>query len=88
MTPKEFWQQIATLETKEIITLAPKPGGQPLTMLASEADMWAAKLMLWLIEQLPAETTQGELEDILDMAKWWAQFWHMTYQAKKEVRQD
>jgi hypothetical protein len=74
MTPKEFWQQIATLETKEVITLAPTPAGEPLTMLACAADAWAARLMLWLIEQLPPETTQGELEDILDMTKWWAQF--------------
>jgi len=79
VTPKRFYEQIATFQDKELITLAPGP----LVMVAAPVDAWPAKLLLWLHEKLPEETTQGDLEDILDMALWWARFWHMCHQGEK-----
>jgi len=84
MTPKEFYQRLSTLTEKEVITLSPGP----IKIIAYPADALAAKMVLWLLEQLPEDATEGDAEDVIDMAKWWIMFWHMLHQAEKQLNAD
>jgi hypothetical protein len=44
----------------------------------------AARLLLWLIEEMPENSTQGDLKGVLDAAKWWSIFWVAAFKAKME----
>lgn len=79
MTPNEFYKQLATVKEAERITLGPGP----LVMVVGWQDALSARLMLWLIDNMPAESTQGDLEDVLGNALWWARFWAMLHYAEK-----
>ncbi len=72
MTPNNFLKQMAAMPpTPGLLTIYPGP----VRMNVGPADMEAAKLILWLLEQLPDEATYGQVDDILDAAKWWMAFW-------------
>lgn len=74
MSPKEFYERMATLTERELLTLHPGP----FAFIATPADALASRLMLWLISEMPPDSTQGDLEEVLQMALWWAQFWNMV----------
>ena len=63
MSPNDFFKQLSIA----LPGVAPVP---PLQIKFGEADIMAAKLLLWLQEEMPDATT-GDFEDILDAAKWW-----------------
>lgn len=73
MTPQEFYQRIAgkVIEPHSVLKLSPGP----VALQIGPQDALAAKLILWLVEQMPEDATQGFLEDVLDSAKFWAVFW-------------
>lgn len=79
MTQKEFYQQLATLTERELLTLHPGP----FAFVGTRADALAAKLLLWLFDQLPEEATQGDVEEILGMALWWVQFFNMLREGER-----
>lgn len=74
MTHKEFYQRMATLTERELLTLHPGP----FAFVGTPVDALASKLLLWLFDQLPPEATQGDTEEVLQMALWWVQFWAMV----------
>jgi len=81
MTPKEFYQLLSESEPK-IMKVPPVP------IKIGESDILAAKMLLWLNEQMPENATQGDYENVLDSAKWWFVFWgsaHMAQSNKDEA---
>lgn len=78
MTPLDFYKHLST----------GVPGIQlpPLLPLKfHEGDVMAAKLLLWLYEQLPEDSTQGDLDNILDAAKWWSTFFAAAAAAAEDI---
>jgi len=71
MTPHEFYEQLAKVTEQMNITLSPGP----FKVNVNSHDAMAAKLILWLEEQMPEDATTGDLFDVLDAAHWWATFW-------------
>lgn len=69
MTPLEFFQ---ALQQGQLGDSSPLPAAN---IKLGAADQMAAEVLLYLYGRLPDETTQGQLEDILDSAKFWAVFW-------------
>lgn len=79
MKPREFYEQIQSLTEPELLML------QPMRVVADHIDARAARLMLFILEAWP-EMTQGELEELLHTATWWAVFWASAYRAEREER--
>jgi len=71
MKPTEFYDRLQAVT--ESSTLALSPG--PLVVKVGVADAMAARLLLWLYEEMPEEATIGDMFDVLDAAHWWATFW-------------
>lgn len=73
MTPLGFYIQLQNAKSSPF-TLPSIP------IALGESDFMAARLLIWLFEQMP-NATQGDLEDVLDSAKWWTLFWASAYTA-------
>jgi len=71
MTPNEFYESLQIVTESSEITLSPGP----LAIKVGEHDAMAAKLLLWLQEQMPDDAIVGDLFDVLDAAHWWVTFW-------------
>lgn len=71
MNVKEFYERLSQVDSPRMLRLAPGP----LSLRVGEADALAAKLLLWLEGQMPDDATFGDLDDVLDAAKWWTTFW-------------
>lgn len=71
MKPNEFYRHLAEVTESTKMTLAPGP----LEVNVNRHDAMAARLILWLQEQMPEDATTGDLFDVLDAAHWWATFW-------------
>lgn len=76
MTPIEFFERLSgRLEEiragKNELTLSPGP----MPLMIGEQDVYAARLILWLLDQMPDDVTFGEVEDIVIAALWWLHFW-------------
>ena len=72
MTPDEFYKRMAEIvETHTIITLSPGP----LRLSVGPQDAMAAKLLLWLMDQMPEAATVGDVDAVLDATKFWSTFW-------------
>jgi len=71
MKPTEFYDRLQTVT--ESSTLALSPG--PLVVKVGVADAMAAKLLLWLYNEMPENATVRDMFDVLDAAHWWATFW-------------
>ena len=71
MTPGEFYGQLGQVTETEDMTLSPGP----MTLRVSRHDAMAARLLLWLYQEMPEGAIQGDLTKVLDSAKWWATFW-------------
>ena len=71
MTPIEFYDRLQSIIGPGVVTLSPGP----LTVNVGTADAIAARLLLWLHDEMPEDATVGDLFDVLDAAHWWATFW-------------
>jgi hypothetical protein len=78
MTPKEFLNQISNIKEPTVITL--KPG--PISLTVNLSDGMAARLIMWLMENMPEDTTEGQMENVIDAAKWWLVFWASAVEVK------
>lgn len=81
MTANEFYRKLASLESPAYMPAPQVP------LKLGEQDIMAAKLLLWLQEQLPDNATLGDLEDVLDAAKFWSVFFGAAFTAKEETDQ-
>lgn len=64
MTPNQFFAKLS--ETTKSQSFEMK-----VELQINTHDAMAARLLIWLQEQMPDATT-GDLEDVLDAAKWWS----------------
>lgn len=77
MTANEFFKVLAgkrgdIAEDGGELTLSPGP----IILKIGPQDIRAARLLLWMQEELlPEDATYGDMEDVLDAAKWWGTFW-------------
>lgn len=75
MTANEFFRQLSEMgdeiEADKVLTISPGP----IELYIGKQDVLAAKLTLWIEEQLPEDATFGDLEDVLLAALWWSHFW-------------
>lgn len=74
-TPKEIYELLA--ESKPSTVTLPA-----CSIRINESDSMAAKLLLWLYENMPEDATQGDLSDVLDSAKWWSLFFAAATEGK------
>ena len=66
----EVLEQLGAIEQPTEVKLSPGP----LIANCNRTDAVAAKMLLWLFEQMPEDATSGDLEDVLVSALWWFQF--------------
>ena len=71
MTPNEFYEKLQSAKESDIVTLSPGP----LKIRVGQSDAMAAKLILWLQDEMPEDATISDLFDVLAAATWWATFW-------------
>jgi hypothetical protein len=71
MTPNEFYEKLQSARESDIVTLSPGP----FNIRVGQSDAMAAKLILWLQDEMPENATIGDLFDVLAAATWWATFW-------------
>lgn len=76
MTSDDFFRELSRSQPGSM-TLSPGPFRVEIGL----NDALAARLILWLVKQLPADATQGDVEEILDSAKWWSVFWDSQWKA-------
>lgn len=79
MTPHEFYEELqATLaDTPNAIiklSMGEGDGDGGLSFNVSQDDAMAAKLLLWLEDQMP-DADMWTVFEVLDAAHWWATFW-------------
>ncbi len=53
-------------------TFSAQANNQNTRYQINKQDAMAAKLLLWLVEQMPDDATVGEMDDVLDAAKFWS----------------
>jgi len=70
MKVESFYAQLARFTESCILTLS----DSKLEIKVGKADAMAARLLLWLVEQMPDDATVGDQFEVLDAAKWWATF--------------
>lgn len=70
MTPNEYLQELLKVNGPAEAMLSPGP----FKIRVSKDDAIAARLIMWLLDQSPDDVTYGQLEDVLDSAKWWLMF--------------
>lgn len=74
MTAQQFYEWMAGVSDGQNLTL-------PLPIGIGPHDAMAARLILWLVEQMPEDANQGDIERVLDSAKFWVMFWASAYLA-------
>lgn len=78
-TPREFYQSLAQSDLAQSDPrIVPVPS---LPIKIGPQDIIAARLLLWLERQMPEDATQGDLDDVLDAAKWWTTFFGSAFAA-------
>lgn len=75
MTPQKFFNKLAQVNGDEIIC--------PKIKLAT-GDILVAKVILWLMEQLPEDATIGDFEEVFLNGLWWLRLWGSGIVAQKE----
>lgn len=70
MTPREFYEELTHAQQGDAVRL-----DIDARLKVGAADAMAARLLLWLEEAMPEDATQGDLDNVLDAAKWWSTFW-------------
>lgn len=72
MTPEQFYNDLANrIDGPSLLTLSPGP----VKLAVNKQDAMAARMLLWLVEAMPDDATVGDMEDVLDAAKFWSTFW-------------
>lgn len=71
MTPREFYEFLASTSATGTIDF----GEAAISLRVGPQDAMAARLLLWLVEAMPEDATIGDLDKVLDAAKWWSTFW-------------
>ena len=66
MKPSEFYARLQHIAVPSTISLAPGP----LLLKVGSADAMAAKLLLWLEDEMPENATASDMFDVLDTAHW------------------
>lgn len=66
----EVLEGLQAIEEPTKVTLSPGP----FVANCDWHDAIAAKLLLWLYDEMPEDATYGDLEDVLLATLWWAQF--------------
>ena len=75
-TPKGICELLAESKPISTVTLP------ACSIMVRESDIMAGKLLLWLYENMPEDTTHGDLADVLDSAKWWSLFFDAAIKRK------
>jgi hypothetical protein len=83
MTPHDFYNHIQTIDQSTIITLSPGP----FAIKVNQHDAMAAKLLLWLEDQMPEDATIHDLTETLNAAQWWSTFWSSLVRQPKEQQE-
>jgi len=83
MKPTEFYDKLQTVTESSTLSLSPGP----LVVKVGVADAMAARLLLWLYEEMPEETTVGDMFDVLGAAHWWATFWSSLVDSAEEEKE-
>ena len=65
----QFYQKLTKAEDGTSLVLP-----APIETSVDERDALAARLLLWLMEEMPDGATQVDLEDVLEAARLWAVF--------------
>ena len=81
MKPSEFFQEMQQTEPAAVLTVSPGP----LAIKTDWHDALAARLLLWLNDELPPDATAEDLHEVLDAAKWWWQFWDSLVVPEEDV---
>ena len=71
MKQEDFYRHLAAISGPGILDLSPGP----ISIKIGKHDTMAAKLLLWLFDNMPEDATSGDLLDTLDAARWWSAFW-------------
>lgn len=69
--PCEFYDRLQLVTESSILSLSPGPW----VVRVDVADAMAARLLLWLEEEMPEDATIEDMFDVLDAAHFWATFW-------------
>ena len=75
MTPIEFYQQLAQVKRPGVIDL-------PVPIQLGKDDVMAARMLLWLFEEMDDDATHEDRDNVLDAAKWWVIFWDSAHLAE------
>lgn len=82
MNRRDFYHKLAEVQGQSTVTVE-----APLPLVVSAHDGLAARLLLWLVDQMPAEATEGDMDDVLDAARWWHTFLGSLQYAEKLQRE-
>jgi hypothetical protein len=69
MNRRDFYRRLAQAKELSVATIE-----TPFPLVISEHDGTAARLLLWLVDQMPPGATEQDLEDVLSAAVWWNTF--------------
>ena len=78
MTPRDFFELMQSGNMKKEISL-------PFPLELGTSDILAAELILWLIDKMP-EGTIGDINNVLDSAKFWHIYWSSVFYAKSTIQ--
>jgi hypothetical protein len=81
MKLKDILADLSKVERPVKVTISPGPA----IISAGVSDAMAAKLLLWLYDQMPEEATAQDLHDVLDAAKWWTTYLESVHYAETKV---
>jgi len=73
MNARQFYDFLANEHGEEPIAITLSPG--PIRLRSARSDVYAGKLLLWLAEIMPEDSTNGDLFDVLASAHFWHTFW-------------
>jgi hypothetical protein len=79
MNLRQLYARLSEVQDSSVVTLT-----APIPLVVGSADGMAAKLLLWLVDELPPTATNKDLEDVLHAAVWWNTFLLAMQYAEKE----
>lgn len=66
MTPNQLLDKLATATPDSAYVFPPRLG-----VRVGEADALAARMLQWVLAQLPDDATHAQIEEVLVAALWW-----------------
>ena len=67
MNLQDVLLHLSNIDGSKEITLSPGPFSRKI----GSCDAFAAKMLLWMFDELPDSATVGDMLDILSSAEWW-----------------